>query len=84
MPGPRRILGCVIPSDKKAGWKHLADMRINLQISLSCPSVDRHSETMKYPGALASCSQPAWDCGAKAGRTPALQAIFRLEKGGEG
>jgi len=34
----------------------------------SCPSADGHPETVKYPGARASCPQRTWQCGAKCGQ----------------
>jgi hypothetical protein len=36
--------------------------------SRSCPSADGRPETIKYPGARASCPQSACNCGANGGQ----------------
>ena len=50
------------------------------QSGRSCPSADGRLETMKYPGARASCPQSACNCGAKCGQDARAPAYLQSRK----
>jgi hypothetical protein len=49
----------------------------HFQSSRSCSSADERPETMKYPGARASCPQRACNCGAKGGQDACAPAYLQ-------
>ena len=56
---------------------------MSIESSRSCPSADGRPESMKCPGARASCPQRACNCGAKGGqdaRAPGYPQSRRAEK----